>query len=458
MPRYRIFIKIYLWFWLAMVMIVLLTAIDRATMDNDPFVEDMQRNFGRAFLVYGQTAVNIMEQEGFLALDRFVAEQRRSSGIEMFLLDEEGNSLSAGATPPAIMELVTLTRERGQDQFALVDEEGFSVQRIVGGDGTPYYIAGILPPFPRGPMNRNPAGFFARLGVLLLTSAIGCYWLALYLTAPIIKLGGAVRQFAGGNLSVRVGPEMGRRRDEFSDLAYDFDIMAGRIESLLTSQQNLLRDVSHELRSPLARLNVALELVRQRSGPEAEKSLDRIARESDRLDEFIGQILLLNRFEAGIALPGRKTVDLEHLIREVAENADFEAQSSSRAVNLVASEPCSIAGNEESLRRAVENVVRNAVSYTPDGGIVEVSLRRSSGREHPAIMISVRDYGPGVPESELPHLFKPFYRVGEDRDRRTGGAGVGLAITDAAIRFHGGMVRAFNAAGGGLIIVMTLPG
>jgi two-component system sensor histidine kinase CpxA len=233
--------------------------------------------------------------------------------------------------------------------------------------------------------------------------------------------------------------------------------MADRIESLLTSQRTLLRDISHELRSPLARLNVALELCRQRCDAESGKSLDRIERESERLNQLIGQIMILNRYESGIPLPDMTGIDLAKLIREITDDADFEARSSNRAVKLVDYEVSTVMGSEESLRRAVENVVRNAVRYTVEGSEVEVSLRRERDGNASYVSITVRDYGPGVPEDEIAHLLKPFYRIGEDRDRLTGGAGLGLAITEAAVRFHGGSVKASNAPGGGLIVEIQLP-
>jgi two-component system sensor histidine kinase CpxA len=202
---------------------------------------------------------------------------------------------------------------------------------------------------------------------------------------------------------------------------------------------------------------VALELCRQRSDAESGKFLDRIERESERLNQLIGQILILNRYESGIPLPDITSIDLAKLIREITDDADFEASGSNRGVKLVDYKEITVMGSKESLRRAVENVVRNAVRYTVEGSEVEVSLRRERGGDAPCASITVRDYGPGVPEDEMTHLLKPFYRVGEDRDRLTGGVGLGLAITEAAVRFHGGSVKASNAPGGGLIVEIQLP-
>jgi two-component system sensor histidine kinase CpxA len=227
--------------------------------------------------------------------------------------------------------------------------------------------------------------------------------------------------------------------------------MAERLESMVRAQQRLLGDISHELRSPLARLGVALGLARQRSGPEANGALDRIERESDNLNEMISQLLTLTRLESGTDGRKRTDVDLGALVKEVADDADFEARSLNRAVQVVSSDNCSIRGVEELLRSAVENVVRNAVRYTAEGTAVEVALSRRNGHA----VISVRDRGNGVPEEALEKIFRPFYRTEDARDRQSGGGtGLGLAITERAVRMHGGSVQAVNATDGGLAVEM----
>jgi two-component system sensor histidine kinase CpxA len=226
---------------------------------------------------------------------------------------------------------------------------------------------------------------------------------------------------------------------------------------MVKAQQRLLGDISHELRSPLARLGVALGLARQRSGAEANGALDRIERESDNLNEMIKQLLELTRLESGTDGRKRSEVDLAALVHDVAEDADFEARSVNRSVRVVATEPCSINGVEELLRSAVENVVRNAVRFTPEGTAVEVALRRQNGYVDHFAVISVRDRGKGVPDDALEKIFRPFYRAEDARDRQSGGGtGLGLAITERAVRMHGGSVEAKNADDGGLSVEMRL--
>jgi two-component system sensor histidine kinase CpxA len=230
--------------------------------------------------------------------------------------------------------------------------------------------------------------------------------------------------------------------------------MAEKIQSLVNSQRRLLGDISHELRSPLARLNVSHELARQRSGAEATSALERIQLEAENLNEMIGQLLALTRLESGAEDIRKTEFDLQTLVSEIVKDADFEAHGRNRTVKLESPERCPLVGNEQLLRRAVENVVRNAVQYTAEKTEVEVKL---ACVEQDTAVITVRDHGAGVPENALAEIFRPFYRVDEARDRQAGGVGLGLAIADRAVRLHSGNVAATNASGGGLLVKITLP-
>ena len=296
---------------------------------------------------------------------------------------------------------------------------------------------------------------------LMLIGGAFCYWLARYLTKPVVKLRRATNDLANGKLGTRVGPSLGNRRDELALLARDFDSMAERIESLLNAQRRLLGDISHELRSPLARLNVALELARERAGGNATTALERIELESQTIDELIGQLLALTRLETGSRQINATPFDLRKLVEEIAGDADFEARSRNRFVQLNCSEGFTIVGSKELLRPAIENVVRNAVQYTAENTVVEIDVRRngasSNGGQNGFAEITVRDHGAGVPDTALTEIFRPFYRVDDARDRASGGSGLGLAITERAVRLHEGTVSAMNAPGGGLMVSIMLP-
>jgi two-component system sensor histidine kinase CpxA len=289
---------------------------------------------------------------------------------------------------------------------------------------------------------------------LLIFSAVGvifCYVVSSYLTGPLQRLGEAAASIAEGRLETRVDPALKNRRDEIADLARNFDRMAERIEALVTGQRRLLGDVSHELRSPLARLIVALGLLKQGPAEEAAENLDRIGVEVRRLDTLIGQLLTLTRIDSGADPATLARFDLMNLLQEVASDADFEARAHSRRVIVQPGEACMIEGFEELMRSAVENVVRNAVRYTAEATAVEISLQGGTCEA----ILSIRDHGPGVPENMLAEIFLPFRRVaGQNHD----GAGLGLAIAQRAIRAHRGTIRASNAPQvSGLIVEIALP-
>jgi two-component system sensor histidine kinase CpxA len=248
---------------------------------------------------------------------------------------------------------------------------------------------------------------------------------------------------------------MGTRRDEIAGLAGAFDAMAERLEKAFGAQRQLLSDASHELRSPLARLQVALELARQRSGGQTEEEFDRIELEIERLNGLIGQILELSRLEAGVDAAHTEQVDVRELLEGVMADAQFEVESRGCQVSLCESFETLVNANALLLRSAIENVIRNAVKYTKPGTAVEISMRKDTGK--PDIIIQVRDHGPGVPEEMLPHLFEPFVRVEEARDRPSGGHGLGLAIADRAIRLYGGEIAARNEPDDGLSVIIRLP-
>jgi two-component system sensor histidine kinase CpxA len=292
---------------------------------------------------------------------------------------------------------------------------------------------------------------------LLLVGALFCYWLARYLSAPVVQLRKATRQLSNGNLTARVNENLLKRRDEITYLGQDFNLMAARIESLVEAQRRLLADISHELRSPLARQGVAVGLARRRGGPEVSSALDRIGRESDRMNVMIGQLLALSRSESGADVLGKVKVDLGALLQEITDDADFEAHDRDRSVRVIRLEPSVTVGELELIRSAIENVVRNAVRYTSPGTQVEVSLTSEPVNGHRYAVVRVRDHGKGVPNAAIVEIFRPFYRVEDARDRKSGGTGLGLAIAARAVRLHDGTISAENAPDGGLIVEIRLP-
>ncbi len=284
----------------------------------------------------------------------------------------------------------------------------------------------------------------------LLASLAFSVGLAWYVVKQIGHLRQAFSAVAAGKLNTRVRARMGRRRDEFSDLGDDFDSMTGQLEALISAQRRLLHDISHELRSPLARLQAAIGLVRQ-NPKQLEDMLERLEREITRLDELVDEVLTIARLDSGLPSAHNQTFDLLALLDDVVGDAQFEAEALHKCVKYRSNGEALITGRADLLARAVENVVRNAIRYTPDNQCVEVEGVCQHGQVH----ITVRDRGPGVAESELDSIFQPFYR---SPSNPTGtGYGLGLAIARRAVESHGGQIRARNRVEGGLQVDIQLP-
>jgi two-component system sensor histidine kinase CpxA len=284
-------------------------------------------------------------------------------------------------------------------------------------------------------------------------SAAVCFFLARYLVAPVDQLRRATRQIASGDLDVRVSPKLKGRQDELGLLASDLDTMSERVRNLLELKQQLLRDVSHELRSPLARLQLALSLARRQENTGVERHLARIACEADRLEELIARTLTLARLERPMQGLESVPVDLAELLTNIVGDVGIEAEAHGSTVTLQAQSKLHVNGDRELLRSALENVIRNAVRYGPSGSSVEIETARSDSE----IDVIVRDSGPGVPEKDLELIFEPFYRVDAARNRSVGGDGLGLAIAARAVGIHGGRIQARNLPPGGLAVQISLP-
>src|SRR5579862_2542612 len=402
-------------------------------------------------------SVSAYEEGGPTKLRDYCAELEKTQNVRAYLFDEHGVEVSGRGVPDWAMRVAAGGPRSPQNGFMFPAPP---VQRDsrASSDGKHRYTVVIgLPPGPRvfiGPRGVPATGLI--IGVL--TSGLVCYLLSWVLTKPIVRLRMATRQLAAGDLGARTGAPAAARRDEVAGLMRDFDAMAERIETLMKAQSRLLNDISHELRSPLARLNVALGLARQRAGVESADMLDRIELEASRLNELIGRILTLARLEDGEQLVPQTPVPLGDLVESVVEDAEFEAQE--RRCHVRAAIPGGewiVRGNASLLHSAIENVVRNAIRYTHEGTSVEVELGSAERSVKREAVLRVSDAGPGVPADALGELFEPFYRLDDARGRLTGGVGLGLAITERAVRFHGGKVAAFNRNGGGLMVEIRLP-
>lgn len=524
-----LFLKIFLWFWLAMATVVVtISAIVFITQQQHfrererglrggPPSRPEDRTLKQALNTHLLMAQHILLSEGPQSLQSYVERQDKQDYLRTFCFDDKGKLLFKTASPltdydpNSLNTLVKQAAQTGQLETNVSDDFVMAARRAVIGPTTQFSTQSTPQTFvvaaawnthwdePRFDPNRrnNPNGFQGRNGfdgrggppgrrspfgppfgflwdllfgepstsiqilrvlVIMLTTGAFCYGLVRHLTTPIFQLRAATQRLAEGDLSTRVTPELGRRRDELGVLGHDFDQMAERLEDLVGAQNRLIADISHELRSPLARVSVAVELVRATTGEDAKEDLDRIALETERLNTMIGQLLTLSRLESGDSHAQKLPVNLNSLVNAIATDADFEASGKNRAVRIVQSdENLQTCGSENLLRSAIENIVRNAVRYTEEATAVEISLQK----DEDSAVIRVRDYGPGVPEAALPHLFQPFYRVTDDRARTSGGTGLGLSIADRAVRFHGGTLEASNVTEddqiAGLLMEIRLP-
>jgi len=443
-----LFLRIFLSFWIAqalfIVLAILVTLVFRPRSSTWEGLRTTVLNDG----------VAAYEEGGARQLRQYLNDLESTQHARAYLFDEHGVELSGRPAPDWAIRVATGGPRMPRDGF-IIPAPPMQRDSRASSDGKHLYTIVLgLPPGPRvffGPRGMPVPGLI----IAVISSGLVCYVLSWFLTKPIVRLRAATRQLAAGNLTARSGAPASNRRDEIAGLMRDFDAMAERLETLLKAQSRLLNDISHELRSPLARLNVALGLARQRSGGESADMLERIELEASRLNELIGRILTLARLEDGEQRVPQTPVPLDELVLNVADDAEFEAQARNCHVQAVIPDgDWNVRGNGSLLHSAVENVVRNAIRYSQERTTVEIELARQGAAE---AVLKVSDSGPGVPPEALAKLFEPFYRVDDARGRQTGGVGLGLAITERAVRFHGGSVQAHNRAEGGLRVEIRLP-
>jgi two-component system, OmpR family, sensor histidine kinase CpxA len=447
-----LFFKIFFSFWIAEALFLVLAILVMLALR-----PQRNSNWDALRTTVLTDALNAYEQGGAPAAREYLESVQRAHHVRAYVFDEQGNEISARSSQ-GWAEHVAAGRPLPFRPGMVFPRPQILTESKASSDGRHLYtIAMELPPGPRvffGPWGIPMPGLI----ILVISSGLVCYFLAWYMTKPVIRLRAATQQLAAGDLTARAGNPRSKRRDEIAGLIRDFDAMAERLETLVKAQSRLLNDISHELRSPLARLNVALGLARQRSEPESADMLDRIELEAGRLNELIGRLLTLARMEDGEQRVPPTPVLLNEVVLNVAEDAEFEAQARHCHVHSeIPQGSWAVRGDASLLHSAVENVVRNAIRYTRERSAVEIHLERMENIDGVEAIIRVTDCGNGVPADAVEKLFQPFYRLDDARGRQTGGVGLGLAITERAVRFHGGRVAASNRAEGGLMVEIHLP-
>ena len=472
-PFRSFFWRIFFWFWLAALLLAGAVGTTVYLTDPDQFFPRSQFVPLQMIDRLAAESAALYERDGPAALGSFLASlpsATAASGMpararfdNVYLFDADTGQELAGQRP-RIDPKNLVDRSKSSADLQLERHIGriYMARATHGGSGASSRPYVFVLSMPRASLllPTTPQVAF-ELAAAVITSALVCYWLARQVVSPLQQLQAATKRLAEGDLGARVAAAgtLTGRQDEFGVLACDFDEMATRIEGLVIAQKRLIADISHELGTPLTRLNVALGLAFRKNGDGPRPELERIQTEAGRLNELIRQLLLISELEIHEPNDPTEPVELLAMLTEIAADAEFEASGRRCHVTVHADGPVHVSGVRHLLRSAVENVVRNAVRYTAADSEVAIELTTlpADGARGSRAMIRVRDRGPGVPAQELANLFRPFYRVSEARDRLSGGTGLGLAITQQAVEAHGGSVRALNQPTGGLVVELELP-
>ena len=444
--RQSLYAKIFLWFCATVAGTLIVTATIAALLGSQPF--------GRRWMamtqdLYAHSAVDFYESGGAPSLQRFLDTLARSSTVDGQLLDEADRDVLGRPTLREGAAVLARAKRTGESCVRL----GWiwSAASPVNYAGKRYTFLMVLHPGRQIFDGTFARSMLPRVALGMMLAALCCLMLARHITRPILVLESAAASLAAGSLAVRALPQMDGRQDELARMASAFDHMAERIQTLIQTQTEMLGHISHELRSPLTRIGVSLELLRR-----GEKdALEQMQSDLDRLNQMIGEILELTRIDLqhGVRVASER-VDLRAVLMAIVQDAAFEARERGCRIDQDLNAHCTVIGDAALLRSCLENIVRNALVYTPAGTPIRIVLRREANR----VRILIEDEGEGVPDEALPRLFEMFYRVGPQSDRHPKGTGFGLAIASRIVKLHGGTISAAHVEPHGLAICITLPG
>ena len=450
-PRSRLFFKIFGWFWLTTIAIHIAFSVGSAL--TGVHVVPQGNMYATVAPLLAAEAVDTFESGGAPAFTQFSEHNFSQNQGTLFLLDGFYADVLSRSLPP---NGVRVAKEARLGQLTVFGPH-LAAYRYLSRSGRPYTLLLAM---------RDGPGQFREiwgLSALWFVAAIGavvtmlCWWLTYHIVSPVHHIQAAAREVALGNLSARVAPEVHLRGDELAALARDFDGMVSRLESLIRSQKSLLNSVSHEVRSPLARITLAVEVLRDGWVSEAENALAHLDRDVSRLDILMGQLLTLSRLDTGLGYQERQSLDLVQLVEEVCTDGDFEARANGKRVLFRSSlARLDLPANSTALRSAVENVIRNGIRFSETGAQVLVDLRVIDQSIGTCIQVRIRDHGPGVPEDYLSAIFQPFFQVKGGSVSQVGN-GLGLAIALEAVRMHRGSILATNLSPSGLEILIEIP-
>ena len=389
--------------------------------------------FGRVQSLQVDDTVKAFREGGAAGAQEFLAHLNRGMGGTHYLVDESGRDVVSGADRSELL---------GPGPWSTPRRAAGGLVIVAPAKDAPFRLVIVAPPPPFSIWR-----FLPYYALILAAVAILGWLLAVGIVSPLRRVANAVDRFGRGDLAARA---VVTRRDEIGTLAQSFDDMADRIQKLLTAERQLLQDISHELRSPLTRLSVGIEL--SRTAPDRVAAADRLQKEVDRLTALVGMLLEMTRAEGDPGARKSDRVDMQAVVQDVAQSCALEAAQRDCHIAVRTGTDGTVRGDKELLRRAFENVLRNAIRYAPPGTEVQVACEAQPA----AIKVVVRDFGPGVPEDLLPRLTDPFFRVDSARDAKSGGVGLGLAIARRALMLHHGMLD-LEQAHPGLRVILTIP-
>lgn len=446
-PFRSLFWKLFLWFWLTMMsMMVAMVVTVAITVDPSDFLSERRELFRELEIVSRKVERMASGWGTNRPFPQF-------SGSYFYLFDPAGEVVGRRIVPEELTSAYDRTHDRSEPTITFRSGVVVVGPRKVWIGRTAYdlFLTKEMPRLVHWRVTKVMSEQWHLVIIALGVSFLLCVMLARYLVVPIRRLQGTSRSLAKGELSTRVGDDVRKRGDELGELGRDFDHMAEQLEALINNKERLLRDVSHELRSPLTRLQISLALARRKT-PDADAEHSRIEREIERLDQLIGEIIRFSRIQHGVTEVASEQVKLDALVRQLVDDGNFEAQAQGKGVVLRHCVPIEITGVQDWLSSAVENVIRNAIRFTPEG--TDVTVRVEQVKKE--VIITVRDMGPGVPEDSMDTLFEPFFRVDDTRGKENDGFGLGTAIARGAVANHGGKIEARNCYPG-LEVTIRLP-
>jgi two-component system sensor histidine kinase CpxA len=452
-PVQRLFVKIFLWFWLTALLMFGISVAARTI---------GLRSLGQSELIavfapkLAAEAAYAYESGGAPAFEQFARSLAGNRERQIYLLDGFGKDVLLRAVSAEGKLVAQAARTNGPVVVRYRLSRRIAAYKFASPSGRPYVLLFYMEPRVGDSWEALVGqNFLVSVGVLFTVTLL-CLWLAYHIASPIQGIQAAARRVVQGDLSAKAPLTISRRHDELASLSIDFNSMVEHLGTLIHTQRDLFNSISHELRSPLARLSVSLELLRKQLRSGTDDLLGQMERDLVKVDTLMAQILVLARLESGLSSGTRECVNFSQLVEEIVADGNFEAQALGKSVSLEATNSVVLKNADpHALRSACENIVRNAIRFSPPGGRVEVNLSVNGDNER-RVLLSIRDRGPGVPEEHLQTIFQPFFRL--NRSDKTGeGNGLGLAIALEAVRLNGGVITASNLSPSGLNIEVNLP-